>query len=74
MQIKAINLLGVSGKNGVLTLKIAPVFKLMPNLTAIYLGRPNFYPTYAAEQKLAPLVREIGWSHNVLIIGRCRDS
>jgi predicted nuclease of restriction endonuclease-like (RecB) superfamily len=32
----------------------------------------NFYKTYAADQKLAPLVREIGWSHNVIIMERCR--
>jgi predicted nuclease of restriction endonuclease-like (RecB) superfamily len=32
----------------------------------------NFYKTYAADQKFAPLVREIGWSHNVIIMERCR--
>jgi predicted nuclease of restriction endonuclease-like (RecB) superfamily len=34
----------------------------------------NFYLTYTDNQKLAPLVREIGWSHNLLIIERCKDN
>jgi predicted nuclease of restriction endonuclease-like (RecB) superfamily len=33
----------------------------------------SFYRTYATDTKLAPMVREIGWSHNVLIMERCRD-
>jgi len=33
----------------------------------------SFYSTYAADLKLAPMVREIAWSHNVLIMERCRD-
>lgn len=33
----------------------------------------NFYTTYAADKKLAPMVREIGWSHNLLIMERCRE-
>ncbi len=33
----------------------------------------NFYKTYTADQKLAPMVREIGWSHNVIIMERCRE-
>ena len=28
----------------------------------------NFYLQYAANEKLAPLVREISWSHNMLIV------
>jgi len=32
-----------------------------------------FYETYADHPKLAPLVREIAWSHNVLIFEKCRD-
>ena len=32
-----------------------------------------FYETYAASAKLAPLVREIGWSHNLIIFERCKD-
>ena len=32
-----------------------------------------FYETYAASKKLAPLVREIGWSHNLIIMEQCGD-
>ncbi len=32
-----------------------------------------FYETYADNLKLAPLVREIAWSHNILIFEKCRD-
>ena len=34
----------------------------------------SFYVTYAEEVKLAPWVREIGWSHNVMIMGKCHDA
>lgn len=34
----------------------------------------NFYLTYKEETKLAPLVREISWSNNVVIIEKCKDS
>ncbi len=34
----------------------------------------GFYKTYAENEKLAPMVREIGWSHNVMIMEKCRDS
>lgn len=33
----------------------------------------GFYETYAASGKLAPLVREISWSHNLVILERCTD-
>ena len=33
-----------------------------------------FYETYAHSKKLAPLVREIGWSHNIVIMERCKDN
>lgn len=33
----------------------------------------NFYVTYKDNQKLAPLVREIGWTHNVVIMEKCKD-
>lgn len=33
----------------------------------------GFYTTYAHSEKLAPLVREIGWSHNLIIMERCED-
>jgi predicted nuclease of restriction endonuclease-like (RecB) superfamily len=32
-----------------------------------------FYDAYAADEKLAPLVREIGWSHNLAILEKCKD-
>jgi len=34
----------------------------------------GFYETYRDLEKLAPMVREIGWSHNVVIMERCSDS
>jgi predicted nuclease of restriction endonuclease-like (RecB) superfamily len=34
----------------------------------------SMYEQYAPIEKLAPLVREIGWSHNLLILERCPDS
>ncbi len=33
----------------------------------------NFYVTYKDKQKLAPMVREIGWNHNVVIMEKCKD-
>jgi len=33
----------------------------------------QFYLAYAKNGKLSPLVREIGWSHNVIILMNCRD-
>ncbi|MFA6173716.1 MAG: DUF1016 N-terminal domain-containing protein [Kiritimatiellales bacterium] len=32
-----------------------------------------FFETYSEKEKLAPLVREIGWSHNLIILERCSD-
>jgi predicted nuclease of restriction endonuclease-like (RecB) superfamily len=32
-----------------------------------------FYEAYAGNEKLAPLVREIGWTHNLIILERCKD-
>jgi predicted nuclease of restriction endonuclease-like (RecB) superfamily len=32
----------------------------------------NFYDIYRNDEKLAPLVREIGWSHNVIIFEKCK--
>ncbi len=34
----------------------------------------RFYETYASDEKLAPLVREFGWSHNLVILEKCNDS
>lgn len=33
-----------------------------------------FYETYLGNEKLAPLVREIGWSHNLVILEKCNDN
>lgn len=33
-----------------------------------------FFESYIGIEKLAPLVREIGWSHNIVILERCSDS
>jgi predicted nuclease of restriction endonuclease-like (RecB) superfamily len=32
-----------------------------------------FYQSYSNHPKLAPLVREIGWSHNIAIMEKCKD-
>ena len=34
----------------------------------------NLYLTYEGNEKLVQLVREIGWSHNLLIIERCKNN
>lgn len=34
----------------------------------------NFYSEYIDNQFLPPLVAEIGWSHNVIIIEKCKDN
>jgi predicted nuclease of restriction endonuclease-like (RecB) superfamily len=33
----------------------------------------SFYASYQANEKLAPLVREISWSHNLVIMERCKE-
>ena len=33
----------------------------------------NFYENYSNNEKLAPMVREIGWSHNIVILEKCKD-
>lgn len=33
----------------------------------------NFYLTYRDSEKLAPLVREISWSNNIIIMEKCND-
>ena len=33
----------------------------------------RFFEEYQGVEKLAPLVREIGWSHNIVIMERCSD-
>jgi predicted nuclease of restriction endonuclease-like (RecB) superfamily len=32
-----------------------------------------FFEAYRGLEKLVPLVREIGWSHNLVILQRCKD-
>ena len=34
----------------------------------------GFYEAYAESEKLSPLVRELGWSHNMVIFHACKDS
>jgi len=34
----------------------------------------GFFEAYESSPKLAPLVREIGWSHNLVILERCVDA
>lgn len=33
----------------------------------------DFYLTYKDNTKLPPLVAEIGWSHNIIILEKCKD-
>ena len=33
----------------------------------------QFYETYASKEKLSPMVREIGWTHNIIILMNCKD-
>jgi predicted nuclease of restriction endonuclease-like (RecB) superfamily len=33
----------------------------------------SFYANYQGNEKLAPMVREISWSHNVAIMEKCKD-
>lgn len=33
----------------------------------------QFYDAYCSQTKLSPLVREIGWTHNVIILMACKD-
>lgn len=32
-----------------------------------------FYESYQLSEKLAPMVREIGWSHNLTILEKCKE-
>jgi len=33
----------------------------------------KFYLIYKENEKLAPLVQEIGWSHNIVVLEKCKD-
>lgn len=50
-------------------------FPGMSGFSAANLWRMRlFYETYVNDEKLAPMVREIGWSHNLTIMEKCKDS
>lgn len=34
----------------------------------------QFYVTYRSDKKVAPLVRQLSWTHNLLILSRCKRS
>jgi hypothetical protein len=34
----------------------------------------QFYETWRGEKKLSPLARELDWSNNLLILGKCKRS
>jgi predicted nuclease of restriction endonuclease-like (RecB) superfamily len=34
----------------------------------------QFYETYVEQEKLAPMVREISWSHNLAVMEKCKDN
>jgi len=49
-------------------------FPRMGGLSAANLWRARaFYNEYYRSEILAPLVREIGWSHNLIIFEKCKD-
>lgn len=33
----------------------------------------RFYELYAQDEKLAPLVRVLPWTHNLIVMGRCKS-
>ncbi|MFJ4456794.1 YhcG family protein [Pseudomonas sp. NPDC089392] len=33
----------------------------------------QFYDLYRADEKVAPLVRQLSWSHNLIILGQCKQ-
>jgi predicted nuclease of restriction endonuclease-like (RecB) superfamily len=33
----------------------------------------KFYEAYVSSEKLAPLVQQIAWSHNIVVLERCKD-
>ena len=50
-------------------------FPGMSGFSAANLWRMRqFYETYVNDEKLAPMVREIGWTHNLTIMEKCKDS
>jgi predicted nuclease of restriction endonuclease-like (RecB) superfamily len=52
---------------------LAAEFPATQGFSAANLWRMKlFYETYGSDEKLAPLVREIAWSHNVVILEKCK--
>jgi len=59
---------------GNLAKDLRPEFPGVNGFSAANLWRMrNFYEAYGQDEKLARLVREIGWSHNVTILEKCKD-
>jgi len=49
-------------------------FPGMPGFSSQNLWRmKKFYLTYSSNEKLAAMVREIGWSHNIIVMEKCKD-
>jgi predicted nuclease of restriction endonuclease-like (RecB) superfamily len=50
-------------------------FPGMSGFSAANLWRMRqFYETYVNDEKLAPMVREISWTHNLTIMEKCKDA
>jgi len=51
--------------------------KEFPGITGFSVGNlwrmRAFFESYGNSQKLAPLVRELAWSHNVVIMEKCKE-
>lgn len=62
--------------DGVVTQLARHLTKVQPNVTGF--TRSNlfrmrqFYETYSLDKKVAPLVRQLSWSHNLIILGRSK--
>ena len=64
------------GKGTVETLaqRIQRRFPGMTGFSSSNLWRMSqFFETYRGKRKLAPLVRELSWTHNLLILSRCKN-
>lgn len=64
------------GKSVVVTLSkdLQTEFPGISGFSATNLWRMKlFYETYSDNEKLAPMVREIGWTHNLVIVEKCKD-
>jgi len=45
---------------------------LAKELTILFRMR-QFYETYRYDEKVSPLVRQLPWTHNLLIMSRCKQ-